>query len=44
MVELLAEQNGDYNDFLDSIGKQYVEVQLWSDEYIDNSIIINEKF
>lgn len=35
MAELLAEQTGDYNDFLDSIGKQYVEVQLWSDKYIN---------
>lgn len=31
---ILAEQNGDFDDFLDSIGKHYVEVQLWSDEYI----------
>lgn len=34
MTELLAKQTGDYNDFLNSIGKQYVEVQLWSDEYV----------
>lgn len=31
---ILAEHNGDYGDFISSIGKQYVEVQLWSDEYI----------
>ena len=36
MVELLEEQFGDFNDFLNSIGKQYVEVQLWSDEYIES--------
>ena len=34
MTELLAEQTGDFNDFLNTIGKQYVEVQLWSDRYI----------
>lgn len=36
MLELLEEQFGDFNDFLNSIGKQYVEVQLWSDEYIES--------
>lgn len=36
MADLLAEQTGDFNDFLNSIGKQYVEVQLWSDEYSKN--------
>ena len=34
MTELLAKQTGDFDDFLNSIGKQYVEVQLWSDKYI----------
>lgn len=34
MTELLSEQPGDFNDFLKAIGKQYVEVQLWSDEYV----------
>ena len=33
-TELLSEQPGDFNDFLKAIGKQYVEVQLWSDEYV----------
>lgn len=31
--KLLESQTGDYNDFLKSIGKFYVEVQVWSDEY-----------
>lgn len=31
---LLADYNGSYTDFISSTGKQYVEVQLWSDEYI----------
>lgn len=30
---LLSEQSGDFNDFLKTIGKQYVEAQIWSDEY-----------
>lgn len=34
MARLLSEQTGSFNDFLSAIGKQYVEVQLWSDEYI----------
>ncbi len=34
MAELLAKQTGDYNDFLNTYGKHYVEVQLWSDEYL----------
>ncbi len=34
MTELLSKQTGDFNNFLKSIGKQYVEVQLWSDEYV----------
>lgn len=34
MAELLAKQTGAFNDFLKVIGKQYVEVQLWSDEYV----------
>ena len=42
MVELLAEQTGDFNDFLNSIDKQYVEVQLWSDEYINENITIDK--
>lgn len=34
MTELLSGQTGDLNDFLTTIGKRYVEVQLWSDKYI----------
>ncbi len=30
---ILQDQSGDYQDFLKRIGKQYVEVQIWSDEY-----------
>ncbi|MDO5156125.1 MAG: hypothetical protein Q4D51_09190 [Eubacteriales bacterium] len=33
--KLLHEQSGDYNDFMKKIGKQYVEVQIWSDEYFE---------
>lgn len=35
MIGLLSEQTGDFNDFLNTIGKQYVEVQLWSDRYVN---------
>ena len=30
----IYEQGGDFNAFLSSTGKHYVEVQLWSDRYI----------
>lgn len=30
---LLNHQTGDYNHFIKKIGEQYVEVQVWSDEY-----------
>lgn len=34
MTEMLSEQTGDLTDFLKSIGKHYIEVQLWSDRYL----------
>lgn len=34
LKKLLSEQPGDYRDFLNSVGKQYIEAQLWSDQYI----------
>lgn len=34
MKELLSDQIGTFADFLNAIGKQYVEAQLWSDKYI----------
>ena len=33
MSDMLSEQKGDYNNFLNAIGKQYIEVQIWSDVY-----------
>lgn len=30
---LLAAQEGDFVSFMKSIGKQYIEVQVWSDQY-----------
>ena len=34
MSDMLSEQKGDYNNFLNAIGKQYIEVQIWSDVYL----------
>lgn len=34
MEKWLSEQTGDLNGFLKSIGKHYIEVQLWSDIYV----------
>ena len=39
LAELLSEQTCDLKSFLNSIGKQYIEVQLWSDRYIPESLI-----
>jgi len=30
---ILIKHSGNYKEFLQKIGKQYVEVQIWSDEY-----------
>ena len=37
--KLIDKQEGDYNDFLNSIGKHYVEVQVWSDKYFHNYLL-----
>lgn len=34
--EMLKQHDGDYKDFMKKIGKQYVEVQVWADEYFLN--------
>lgn len=34
--EMLKQHDGDYKDFMERIGKQYVEVQVWADEYFLN--------
>lgn len=33
LLEILNKEEGDYTDFIKSAGKEYVEVQVWSDIY-----------